>query len=94
MYINDMDKVDISNLEQFSLRNLSYEDKVLLLKELGFDTDGIYVLKNGMKVSDKYLGVPVKLNSMLIFPGSAIVLDDNELSVAMYLQEYGFDGFG
>jgi len=81
-------------LEQVSLRDLTYEDKVILLKELDLDTDGTYVLKEGDKVADKYLGVPVKLNNMLIFPGSTIVLDDNEMSIAMYLQEYGNDGFG
>lgn len=84
-----MDKLDIINLEQFSLKTLSDEDKVLLLKELGLDTDGTYVLKGGERVNDKYLGVPVRVDNMLIFPGSAIVLDDNEVSIAMYLQEYG-----
>jgi hypothetical protein len=84
-----MQKVDVLSLEQFSLKDLSEEDKVILLKELGFETDGIYVMKDGELISDKYLGVPVKINKMLIFPGSTIVLDDNELSVAMYIQEYG-----
>jgi len=89
-----MQKVDVSSLEKFSLRSLSQDDKVLLLKELGLDSDGIYVLNtSGEQIQDKYLGVPVKINKMLIFPGSTIVLDDNELSVAMYLQEYG-DEFG
>ena len=84
-----MNKIDIANLEQFSLKSLSFEDKILLLKELGFDSDGLYVLKGGEKVLDKYSVVPVKVDNMLIFPASTLVLDDNELSIAMYLQEYG-----
>lgn len=84
-----MEKIDITNLEQFPLKNLSKEDKILLLNELGFDSDGKNVLKEGEQVQDKYLGLPVRLDNMLIFPGSAIVLDDNELSVAMYVKEYG-----
>ncbi len=85
-----MEKVDVANLEQFSLKNLSAEDKLLLLKELGFKSDGEYVLNDlGEQIQDKYTGTNVKVDTMLIFPGSTIILDDNELSVLMYLQEYG-----
>ena len=90
--MNRMEKIDLFNLEKFSLRNLTKEEKVLLLKELGFDSDGIYVLnETGQQVQDKYVGWPIKVENMLILPGSTILLDDNELSVAMYLKEYGDD---
>ena len=82
------EKIDFFNLEQVSLKDWSYEDKKLLLNELGFDTDGEYVTKDNELVLDKYVDVPVKLDNMLIFPGSTIILDDNELSVTMYFQEY------
>lgn len=89
-----MEKIDIFKLEHFPLKNLSQEDKILLLKELGFDSDGIYILnKGGERIYDKYLGVPVRIDNMLIFPGSTIILDDNELSITMYIQEYA-DVFG
>ena len=85
-----MQKINISNLEQFSLRKLSIDDKILLLRELGFDSDGSFVLnKEGEQITDKYLGIPIKIENMLILPGSTIILDDNELSITLYLREYG-----
>jgi hypothetical protein len=63
-----------------------------LLKELGYDSDGQYVLSADKKrVIDKYVGVEVTLSKMLIFPGSTIILDDNPLSVAAYFDEYSND---
>ena len=77
-------------VETISLTQLSEVDKIVLLKELGFQTDGKFVLnKNGEVITDKYIGVPIQLDRMLILPGSSIVLDDNELSITLYLQEYG-----
>ena len=76
-------------VESISLKDFSNEDKILLLKELGFDSDGEYVIdKNGEKVLDKYLDIFVKIDNMMILPGSTIILDDNEYSMMRYLQEY------
>ena len=80
----------MENMETISLKQFSEGDKILLLKGLGLQTDGKFVLKSdGEIATDKYLGIPVQLNNMLIFPGSTIVLDDNELSITLYLEEYG-----
>lgn len=77
-------------VELFSLKSLSSDEKMLLIRGLGFDTDGVYVLdKEGNKVLDKYIQIPIKLDRMLIFPGSTIILDDNDVSINLYLEEYG-----
>jgi len=72
-----------------SLRDIPKESKILLLKELGFSSDGTYVLyTSGQKVYDKYIDEPVKISNMAILPGSTVILDDNPLSIAAYLEEY------
>ena len=77
-------------MELISLKEVSVKSKIALLKELGFNSDGEYVLDaDGNKVLDKYIEVPVKVNNMAIFPGSIIILDNNELSLSLYLEEFG-----
>ena len=77
-------------MELISLKKVSKESKILLLKELGYDSDGEFVLDiKGNKILDKYLEIPVKIDNMVILPGSEIILDDNELSIAKYLEEFG-----
>lgn len=76
--------------EKISLKTFTKEDKILLLKELGFDSDGEYVLdKKGERVMDKYVDIPVKIENMVILGGSTIILDDNEYSLMRYVEEYG-----
>ncbi len=77
-------------MEFVSLKGVSLKSKIMLLKELGYDSDGEFVLDiSGKKVIDKYLDIPVKVDNMIILPGSEIILDDNELSISSYLEEYG-----
>ena len=77
-------------MELISLKEVSVNSKIALLKEIGFNSDGEYVLdSNGNKVLDRYIEIPVKVNNMAIFPGSAIILDNNELSLSLYLEEFG-----
>ncbi|MDR2203517.1 MAG: hypothetical protein LBE76_04345 [Nitrososphaerota archaeon] len=72
-----------------SIKDMPQEMKVELLKELGYDSDGTYALdKNGKQVMDKYINKPVKIDNMAILPGSTIILDDNPLSILLYLDEY------
>ena len=77
-------------VQQFSIKNLSKEDKIELLNALGYDSDGIFVLdKNGSRVKDRYIeDLEIKLSNMLIFPGSTIILDNNPLSIAAYMGEF------
>jgi len=78
-------------LELVSLKNVSVDSKIALLKRLGYDVDEahVFVLKDGKQVIDKYADIPVRLDNMAILPGSTVVLDDNPLSVISYLEEYG-----
>lgn len=77
-------------MELISLKEVSKKSKILLLKELGYNSDGEFVLDSkGNRVMDKYVDIAVRIDNMLIFPGSEIILDDNELSISSYIEEYG-----
>lgn len=77
-------------MESILLKEVSVNSKIALLRELGFDSDGEYVIDSeGNKVLDKYIEIPVKVNNMAIFPGSILILDNNELSLSLYLEEFG-----
>ncbi len=79
-----------SQMELVSLKEVSLKSKMLLLKELGYSCDGEFVLDSeGNKVLDRYLEIPVKVENMVILPGSSIILDNNELSLSRYLEEFG-----
>lgn len=76
-------------MELVSLKNVGLNSKIALLKGLGFDSDGEYVLDlKGNKVLDRYLDIPIKVENMVILPGSVIVLDDNILSLSHYMEEF------
>ena len=77
-------------MELISLKNISKDSKIKLLKELGHESDGEFVLDaNGNIMLDRYLEIPIKVDKMVILPGSTIILDDNELSLSRYLEEFG-----
>ena len=77
-------------MELVSLQKMPKEAKLSLLKKLGFNSDGKFVLNsNGKKVKDPYINEEVLLSNMLIFPGSTIILDNNPLSIALYMEEHG-----
>ena len=77
-------------MELVSLSEAPSEIKIQLLNALGYGSDGVFVLDSeGNKVIDKYAEIEVKISNMLIFPGSTIILDNNPLSVAAYLEEHG-----
>ncbi len=77
-------------LELVSIRDAPKEFRLKLLKELGYGVDekGVFVTKNGATVTDPYIGKPVRFDNMAIFPGSTIIIDDNPVSIAMYLEEH------
>ena len=77
-------------MQLVSLRYMPTNLKSILLKELGLSVDEHgYVTRDGQVVQDKYINRPVSLENMMILPGSTVVLDDNPLSIALYIQEYG-----
>ena len=77
-------------MELISLKEIHLSSKILLLKKLGYDSNGEFVIdSNGEKVIDKYIDIPIRVDNMVILPGSLIILDDNELSISSYIEEYG-----
>jgi len=76
-------------METILLKDVSLNSKIALLRELGFDSDGEYVLDSeGNKVIDRYIEIPIKVENMVILPGSTIILDDNILSLSCYMEEF------
>ena len=76
-------------METVSLKNVDLNSKIALLRELGFDSDGEYVLNNdSTKYIDRYLDIPIKVENMVILPGSVVILDDNVLSLTHYMEEF------
>ncbi|MAH49506.1 hypothetical protein CMI37_27025 [Candidatus Pacearchaeota archaeon] len=78
-------------MELMSLKGVSADSKIQLLKEIGYSSDGEIVLDlNGDKVLDRYLEIPIKIENMVIIPfGSITILDDNELSLSKFMEEFG-----
>jgi hypothetical protein len=76
--------------EIVSIKNMPNEYRIILLKELGYDSDGRFVTeKSGEKVLDRYTREPILINNLAIFPGSTIILDNNPLSISSFLEEFG-----
>lgn len=76
--------------ELISIKDMPKSLKIMLLKELGYDSDGTFVLsKKGEKYLDKYTNEPIRIDNMAIFPGSTIILDNNSLSISSFLEEFG-----
>ncbi len=77
--------------EMISLKDLPDTVKIALLKKLGYDSDGTFVLRDNKKHTDKYTDEPVTIKNMIILPGRSppLILDNNPLSVTSYLEEYG-----
>jgi hypothetical protein len=77
-------------IELLSLKEAPITFKMKLIQELGYSSDGTFVLmKNGERCLDRYTKEPVRLDNMAILPGSIIILDDNELSILSFLEEFG-----
>ena len=76
-------------LDLVSLKRLPREAKILLLRELGYASDGVFVTNiDGQKVIDRYIEEPVKVENMLIMPGSDVILDSNPISIAGYFEDH------
>lgn len=76
-------------VELVSIKDMSREDKIRLLRELQYGSDGVFVFKDGQKCLDRYTEEPVRIDNMIILPGSTVVLDNNPLSVSSFLEEFG-----
>lgn len=78
-------------MELISLKSISKDSRLEILKELGFEVDkqSFVIDSTGKRVVDKYIDKEVRFDSMIILPGSTIILDDNPLSISLYLEEFG-----
>lgn len=75
-----------------SIKNWTKETRILLLRALDFDSDGIYVTdKKGEKILDRYSKDPVKIDNMAILPTEkeTVILDWNPLSFIQFVEEFG-----
>jgi hypothetical protein len=75
-------------MEFVSLKQVSRDSKIALLRALEYDSDGVYVMKEGETVRDRYTDENVTVDNMLILPGSTIIIDENPLSIASYFEEF------
>ena len=76
--------------ELISIKNMPKSLKIMLLKELGYNSDGTFIFnEKGEQCLDRYTNEPLKIDNMAIFPGSAIIIDNNPLSVSSFLEEFG-----
>ena len=57
---------------------------------MGYDSDGEFVIDSiGNKIKDRYVDVFIRIDNMVILPGSVIILDNNEVSISNYIEEFG-----
>lgn len=76
-------------LELVNIKDMPRKLKIILLQELGYDSDGTFVLKDREQYLDTYTEDPIKIDNMFVFPGSTIILDNNSLSIASFLEDHG-----
>jgi len=73
-----------------SMKNWSKDMKISLLKELGYESDGTFVLdKMNKKVIDCYTNEAVRMDNMAIFNfgGVITIIDNNPLSIFSFFEE-------
>ena len=77
-------------MELVSLKEAPREFKVALLRELGYfvDKEGFVIDSRGNRVVDEYADKQVRVENMAVFPGSTVIIDDNPLSIASYIEEH------
>ncbi len=76
-------------MKLISIRQAPKEFKVALVEAMGYKVeDGRILLANGENYLDPYCDTPVKIDHMIIVPGSTLILDDNPLSIAAYDQDH------
>ena len=76
--------------ELITIKDMPRELKIFLLKELDYSSDGIFVLdSNEKKLLDRYTNTSIKIDNMIIFPGSTIILENSPISISSFLEEFG-----
>ncbi len=72
----------------FSFSALDAESKLRVLESIGYGTDGTFVTRHGKPYRDQYTHQPIRLTEVIVLPGSTVVLSDNPISLAMYLEDH------
>ncbi|MCI4358543.1 MAG: hypothetical protein L3J95_02425 [Thermoplasmata archaeon] len=74
-----------------SLKDTPLDFRVGVAKELGceVDSDGIHLVKAGERALDPYSKEPLRLDNIAVLPGSVVLLDNNPVSIAWYLEVHG-----
>lgn len=77
-------------MEMLSLKNESKAVKVAILKQMGYTSDGTFIMDSkGILVIDPYIDEAVRIDNMVILHGSEVILDSNPLSLAGYFEDHG-----
>jgi len=79
-----------------SIKDVTYEQRRLFLRAFNYDVIGDYVIKplerGWVAVLDRYTGEPINIMNIAIMPSpvkdEVILLNDNPLSIASYLEEF------
>jgi hypothetical protein len=74
-----------------SLKDAPLEFRLALLNAMDMQLhgDGVHVVRSdGSKVLDPYVNEWIRVDHMMILPGSVTLLDDNLVSVACYLEDH------
>ena len=84
--------MNLEGLETIDLSQYPEEFRIALLEELGFETDGEFIFKDGKVVKDRYTDKPVRIEEMAILPGKEkgeiIIIEDCVFSMIHYFMEF------
>ncbi|MCL5672956.1 MAG: hypothetical protein JRN13_05170 [Nitrososphaerota archaeon] len=77
-------------MQPISLKEAPVQFKIALVKALGLGVDntGSILDEQGKPIVDEYVKERVTLANMAILPGSRVILVDNEVSIAGYLNAH------
>lgn len=76
-------------MKTVSLQSMPLEARQKLLAKLDLRIDGDFVIsaRDGSVHRDVYTGAPIRADNMLVVPGSVLVLDNSDVSIACYLED-------
>lgn len=65
--------------------------RLALLNELGFSVEDGVVLEDGEPKRDPYVDKELTLDNLAVLPGNSppVLLDNNPVSIACYIEDYG-----
>ena len=81
---------ELTTKDFIPIKDMPKDLKIMLLRELGYDSDGAFVLDSkGEKLIDKYADKPIEIDNMAIFPKCTLILRNEPLSISSFLEEFG-----